>query len=87
MYKATGLPEYLAKAEQFYLEFGLCYVPHGGITWDNKALGAQILLYEATGSAEYLSQINRNIDWYLNEATYTPLGLIWLNQWGSATPH
>ena len=36
LYKATGDDFYKQKAEGFYNEFGLAYVSHSGLGWDDK---------------------------------------------------
>jgi hypothetical protein len=82
MYKATGEPIFLSKAEQFYDEFGISYTP-SVLNWDDKIVGVQFLLYEATGAARYLQNVNNYVDYLLNTALKTPLGLVYLDDWGT----
>ena len=82
LYKATADPTYLSKAESFFDEFGLAYTPTE-FSWDNKVAGVQILLFEATSASKYESAINAFVTYVMNEAQYTPKGLIFIDKWGS----
>lgn len=82
MYKATNEDSYLSKAEQMYSEFNLNYTPTE-FGWDNKIMGLHVLLYEMTGKDEYKSRVDAIINYILNEAQYTPKGLIYIDSWGS----
>merc|ERR1712150_144169 len=49
---------------------------------DNKKAGVEVLMYEITNSAKY----QKCVDNFMNEvkgATYTPKGLIFVDNWGS----
>jgi hypothetical protein len=85
MAKATGEPSYLDLAEQFHDEFGLNYRMDGGMSWDNKVPGMQILLWELTQDEKYQTEVDAFFDYMLNEATYTPMGLLYLTDWGSVS--
>ena len=73
---------YLTKAESFFDEFELADTPTE-FSWDNKVAGVQILLYEATSASKYESAIDAFMAYIMNEATYTPKGLIFIDVWGS----
>jgi len=81
--KATQETEYLDKAKELYDEFDL-----GGLSsefgWDDKKAGAQLLMYELTGSNKYKKAVNSFLD-YMWSCDTTPKGLIWISssQWGS----
>ena len=52
LYRATGEAAYLQKATALYSS--CCkYTGGGAFSWDSKAPGAQLLLYEVTGDAVY----------------------------------
>ena len=83
LYKATGEQEYLGRAEELFDEFDLGSVYQGGFGWGKKFLGAHALLYSLTKSDRYLDLLNSTVTYYLNDAPYTPLGLLYLSDWGS----
>ena len=80
--KATGDSSYLSKAEGFYDDLGLTETP-SEFSWDNKVIGATVLLYELTGSSKYEQALDDIIDYIMNGASYTPQGLIFIDVWGS----
>ena len=82
LYKATADPAYLSKAESFFDEFELADPPTE-FSWDNKVAGVQILLFEATSASKYENAIDTFLSYVMNEAQYTPKGLIFIDQWGS----
>jgi hypothetical protein len=43
----------------------------------------QVLLYEATGDSKYLTGVNAFLDFVLYQAQKTPLGLVYISEWGS----
>jgi hypothetical protein len=43
-----------------------------------------VLLYEATGNAQYAEKIVEFCDWLKDEAPKTPGGMLYLADWGSA---
>ena len=83
LYKATGESNYLSKAEGFYNEFGLNYFNEAGIGWDDKVNGILVLLCEATSDNEYCKRVNDYASYMMNDAPYTPKGLLYLDMWGS----
>lgn len=82
MYKATGEATYLDAAKSFWTEFDL-----GGdavqFGWDDKKPGIYVLLSELDGGSTYTSALEGFIDRTMNEATYTPGGLVHLDTWGA----
>ena len=83
MYKATQESYFLDKAVGFYNEFGLNFYNEFGIGWDDKVDGVLVLLCEATGENEYCDRGNDMADFFINDATYTPKGLLFTDTWGS----
>jgi hypothetical protein len=81
--KATGEATYLQKAEAFYTQFSLGDRP-SEFGWDNKFAGVQVLMYELTGDAKYSNDVNTFVNYILNQAPYTPKGMIYIDMWGSA---
>jgi hypothetical protein len=80
---ATGEQEYLDAAEGYFASFYQNYPVTWGHSWGSKLLGAHILLYELTQKVVYFDLVAREVDFYLNQADYTPLGLLYLDDWGS----
>ncbi|XP_078657278.1 endoglucanase E-4-like [Branchiostoma floridae x Branchiostoma belcheri] len=82
MYRATGEAGYLTKAEQYYDEYG---ISGGGFSWDEKQSGAMLVLYKATNKEKYKNDISTYMSRKMPGGgdTYTPKGLLWLNEWGS----
>jgi endoglucanase len=81
--KATGESQYRIRAEEIYNEFGLDYRSTEGMGWDDKTFALHIMLYEITGDSSYESLVTREIDYYLNQATYTPQGMMYICDWGT----
>ena len=80
--KATGDASYLSKAENYYDSYnGAAYEPY---SWDNKKLGAQIVLYEVSGKWKYKNTIETNVNAMRSNGPYTPGGMIYLQEWGPA---
>lgn len=75
---------YLANAKSLWNEYYLGYTPQG-FGWDDKLAGAQILLARLAGTSEpeYVTAAENFCSWVRNNATRTPLGLIFLSEWGS----
>ncbi|RKP53164.1 glycoside hydrolase [Cohnella endophytica] len=58
--------------------------------WDDKHYGAELLLARITNDPQYITAIERNLDFWTSgtsdtkeRVTYTPGGLAWLDTWGS----
>ncbi|OXA46991.1 endoglucanase E-4 [Folsomia candida] len=81
LYRASGEERYLLEAEALYAEFNLQYV--NDFSWDGKASGVDILLYQTTGRAEYGQKLISYCDWVVDQAPRTPKGLLFLSEWGS----
>ncbi|MRJ02567.1 MAG: hypothetical protein GXO19_04120, partial [Epsilonproteobacteria bacterium] len=81
LYQATGDPNYLDKAKDHIARAtDSCYWVHN---WDNVANGTLLLLTRITGERGYREAIEENLNYWLNEITYTPGGLAFLDGWGS----
>ncbi|GFS19131.1 endoglucanase [Elysia marginata] len=78
LYKATGSADYLADAQTF-VNPGTPW----SLSWDNKFIACQILLFEATG--QYKSNVQSFFRSWSQDGgmTYTPCGLAWRDNWGS----
>lgn len=93
LYRATGDPSYLAKAEAYYDDLGT--EPQTDIRsykwthdWDDKSYGSYVLLAMLTGKQRYVDDANRWLDYWTvgvngQRITYSPGGQAWLSQWGS----
>nr|QFE31800.1 GH9 cellulase [uncultured bacterium] len=86
LYKATGDPSYLQKAETYYDNIAGRY--KWTQSWDDKAYGSYVLLAKETGKTRYIEDVQRWLDYWTvgfngERVTYTPGGLAWLDQWGS----
>lgn len=82
LYRATGREQYRIDYNRYWTEFGLNYRP-GGFGWDDKLAGAQILLAKIDGSPQYINASQDFCDYMIDEAPRTPLGLVYLGEWGS----
>ncbi|KAK7471383.1 hypothetical protein BaRGS_00035989 [Batillaria attramentaria] len=80
LYKATGEQKYLDEAKKWFDP-----EPDWGMSWDDKVVGCQLLLYEATREDKYKQAvIGTFTDWLPGgKITYTPQGLAWRLQWAS----
>ncbi|XP_035694812.1 endoglucanase E-4-like [Branchiostoma floridae] len=82
LHRATQDGSYLSKAESYYDQYG---ISSGGFSWDEKQSGTMLVLYKATNKDKY----KNDIIGYLSRKmpgggdTYTPKGMLWLNEWGS----
>lgn len=97
LHRATGDAAYLQKAESFVnTTGGFGSEGQSGLLpykwthdWDSKHYGVYVMLAEATGKAQYVQAIERNLDYWTTgttngeRVTYTPGGLAWLQQWGA----
>ena len=81
--KATGDQSYIEKAENLYSE-GISDQDPIEISWDDKAPGAFLLLFELTGKDEYRSKVEKLLDFWMS-LPRTPKGLIYTQNsaWGS----
>ena len=83
LHRATGDSAYLTAAEQHFQEFGALSQRASEFSWDGKHVGAQLLLYEATGDAKYGQLVSQFCDWLDSGAPRTPQGILFLQPWGS----
>ena len=83
MYKATNEQYYLNRAEELFDEFDLNSVHQYGFGWGDKQIGATALLYSITKDDRYLQLLDATVNYYLNDAPYTPMGLLYIDEWGS----
>jgi endoglucanase len=79
--KATGDNYYLTKAEAIFDQYGLCW--NNNFSWDNKAAGIKVIMFELTGNDKFKGCIDNFIEYIQHQAQYTPKGLLYINQWGS----
>ena len=87
LYLAGAGNTYLQKAEQ-YAASQVNATNKWALCWDDKGVGAMLLLAKITGKPEYKAYIERHLDFWTvgyggSKITYTPKGLAWLDQWGS----
>ncbi|KAF4522777.1 hypothetical protein B566_EDAN013112 [Ephemera danica] len=78
LHRATGERAYLNDAKNFYQKFGLRHreTPHY-FSWDDKTVGAQVLLYQMTLDQQYADDARKFCDEVaFNKAYYTPRGLL-----------
>ncbi|KAG4076480.1 hypothetical protein HA402_014444 [Bradysia odoriphaga] len=83
LYRATGREQFKEDCNRFWTEFDLSVRPKE-VSWDNKLAGAQVLLAKIDGSPKYVTAARNFCDWVVKEAPKTPLGLVYLDQWGAA---
>jgi len=87
LYLATGEQDYLNKAKQDYKSKEWDY--NWALCWDDKHIGAALMLAQITGEQYYKDEIEKHLDWWTDgtadgeRITYTPKGLAWLDSWGS----
>ncbi|MDP4181083.1 MAG: glycoside hydrolase family 9 protein [Bacillota bacterium] len=92
---------YIATKDQTYLDKAESYEPQWareqqtttikykwGHCWDDKLMGALLLLAKLTNKPLYKECIERHLDYWTvgvngQKINYTPKGLAWLDQWGS----
>ena len=82
LYLATNDKSYLDKAEALMAEYA------GGTNtwtqcWDDVRYGAILLLAKITNKDIYKGAVERNLNHWTYNITYTPKGLAWLTGWGS----
>ncbi|KAK7093280.1 uncharacterized protein [Littorina saxatilis] len=78
LYKATGDDKYLTEAKKWFDP-----AADWAMSWDDKVVANQLLLFEATGEDVYKQAvIGTFTDWFPGGSiTYTPKGLAWRLQW------
>merc|ERR1712117_633403 len=82
LYKATGEQSYLDTAEQIFNSNNMCN-SNLWFGWDNKVAGVQVLMYDITGQDPAYEKCVGNFLSSLDSASYTPKGLIFVDNWGS----
>ncbi|KAF0310070.1 Endoglucanase E-4 [Amphibalanus amphitrite] len=83
LHRATDNSSYLSAAEQHFQAFPALGQRASEFSWDGKHVGAQLLLYEATGDGQYGQLVSQFCDWLVSGAPRTPQGLLFLQPWGS----
>merc|ERR1712179_660060 len=80
LYKATNDAQYLNDAKGFF-ETG----PGWALSWDDKIIACQLLLFEVTQDAKYKTAVQGFLRDYMpgGSLPYTPCGLVFRNDWGS----
>jgi len=82
LYKATEDPTYLEKAKKYFNSGNMCE-SNLWFGWDNKKAGVEVLMYDITGQDPAYKKCVDNFLGQLDSATYTPKGLIFVDNWGS----
>nr|AFD33365.1 endoglucanase [Macrotermes barneyi] len=82
LYRATNDNTYLNTAESLYNEFGL-QDWNGGLSWDAKVSGVQLLLAKLTNKQQYKDTIKGYVDYLINTQKKTPKGLLFIDVGGS----
>ncbi len=81
LYQATGDTTYLEKAKEYVQKAqDAIYWTHN---WDNVSNGTLVLLTRYSTDSVFKDTIERNLNYWLHDITYTSGGLAFLNQWGS----
>lgn len=81
LYKATGESGYLDKSKSYLSQTSGDY--KWAQCWDDVSYGTALLLAIETGEQQYKDRIEKHFDYWLNNITYTPKGLAWLDTWGA----
>jgi hypothetical protein len=81
LYKATGDPTYLKKAEN-YIKNAQSSI-YWAQNWDNVSIGTYLLLYQITRNPDYKAKLDQHMDYWLHKIPTTEGGLAFLSQWGS----
>jgi len=81
LYRATLNEQYHTDYLNHWTAFGLSSRP-SEFSWDTKQAAVQVLLARH-GSHQFVSAAQEFCDWVVLQAPRTPLGLVWLSQWGS----
>nr|AGP76409.1 endo-beta-1,4-glucanase 2 [Hospitalitermes bicolor] len=82
LYRATNDSSYLKTAESLYNEFGL-QSWFGGLNWDSKVSGVQVLLAKLTNKQEYKDNIQSYVNYLIYNQQKTPKGLLDIDMWGT----
>jgi len=78
LYKATGDSAYLTKAKQLYVNKDV-----SELSWDEKTIGAVILLAQLTGEQQYVNKAADFCNKMADSQPKTPKGLVWIQPWGA----
>lgn len=81
LYKATGESGYLDKSKSYLSQTSGDY--KWAQCWDDVSYGTALLLAIETGEQQYKDRIEKHLDYWLNDITYTAKGLAWLDTWGA----
>ena len=95
LYKATGDDSYLQKIEKDYIpnfpkeEQSESRKYTWGLCWDDTSQAAAFLYAQITGDTEWKEHVSHHLDYWIDgyggkKVDYTPDGLAWLFNWGSA---
>eukprot|EP01132_Coremiostelium_polycephalum_P002741 gene2741-3404_t len=85
LYRATNEASLLEKAKVDYNAYGINYKAIGNtISWDLKAPGCTLLLYQITKDKKYQEDTESSLNFWLpgGGITYTPGGLAFKDEWG-----
>lgn len=77
LYKATKDKTYLDKAESFFVDKDVTE-----LSWDDKTIGATILLAQITGDSKYVKKAAKFCNHMVDSQQKTPKGMVWIQQWG-----
>lgn len=95
LYRATGDQSYMDKVEKDYIPaFPLENQSTDrkytwGFCWDDTSQGAALLYAQETGNKEWVDHVAHHLDYWIDgyggkKVDYTPDGMAWLFNWGSA---
>lgn len=95
LYRATGDESYLKKCETDYIpifpkeEQSTANKYTWGFCWDDTTQGAALLYAQETGDKEWIDHVSHHLDYWIDgyggkQVGYTPDGMAWLFNWGSA---
>ncbi|XP_064612017.1 endoglucanase E-4-like [Liolophura sinensis] len=82
LYIATNDTQYLTDAETKYPDV-ITEIPWA-LSWDDKKIGVEVMLYKLTGKDKYHTDINTALNSWLpgGKWRYTPKGLAYRDRWG-----
>ncbi|CAL4079034.1 unnamed protein product, partial [Meganyctiphanes norvegica] len=80
LYHATDDTGYLEAAKAAYIsgDFG----DSTEFSWDDKTVGAQLLLFQFTGESKYKTAVTTFCNYIVDDVPRTPKGLAYVSQWG-----
>jgi len=95
LYRATGDQSYMDKVKNDYIpqfpleEQSTSRKYTWGFCWDDTSQGAALLYAQETGDKEWIEHVSHHLDYWIDgyggkKVQYTPDGLAWLFNWGSA---